>query len=66
MTEPLAVPVADLAAIASRIVCAALRNVARTGTDADLKACIMTAREHGHIDDEHTEFLIAAWGLAGA
>lgn len=66
MTEPLTVPTADQRAIAADGIKRLLRGMARHCDDATLKACIMTAREHGHIDDEHTEFLIAAWGVAGA
>lgn len=67
MTD-LSPPVAtyDLAHFSRRIVRAALRGQARTADDTDLKACVMTAREHGHLTDEETEFYIAAWGLAEA
>ena len=59
-------PVYDLAHFSQRIVRAALRGQSRTADDAGLKACVMTAREHGHLTDEETEFYIAAWGLAEA
>lgn len=57
---------ADLASFASRFVRALLRHMARTASDEDLKACIMTAREHGHLTDEETAFFINAWGVRGA
>ena len=59
-------PTYDLAHFSQRIVRAALRGQARTADDTDLKACVMTAREHGHLTEEETEFYIAAWGLAEA
>ena len=59
-------PVYDLATFSQRIVRAALRGQSCTADDTDLKACVMTAREHGHLTDEETEFYIAAWGLAEA
>lgn len=43
-----------------------LRVVARTADDQTLKACIMTAREHGHLDDDETAMLINAWGVRNA
>ena len=57
---------ADLRQITSRIVKAALRSMARDADDTDLKQCIMTAREHGHLTDEETGFYINAWGLREA
>lgn len=40
-----------------------LRVMARTADDTTLKQCIMTAREHGHLDDDETAMLINAWGV---
>lgn len=64
--QPIPAPTYDLAHFSQRIVRAALRGQARTADDADLKACVMIAREHGHLTDEETEFYIAAWGLIDA
>lgn len=56
----------DLAHFASRLIKAALRNLARTVDDTTLKQAVLTAREHGHLSDEETHFYIAAWGLRDA
>lgn len=66
MSAPLPVPYADLKAFTRDFIKAVLRNVARHGDDADLKACIMIAREHGHLTDEETGLLINAWGVRNA
>lgn len=63
---PTPAPTYDLVHFSQRIVRAALRGQARNADDTDLKACVMTAREHGHLTDEETEFYIAAWGLENA
>ena len=57
---------ADMRLVTSRIIKAALRAMARDASDTDLKQCIMTAREHGHLTDEETGFFITYWGLREA
>lgn len=55
-----------LAAFAANTIRVLLRAMAPHTSDADLKACVMLAREHGHLTDEDAEFYIAAWGLKEA
>lgn len=62
--EPM--PIADLREAGRTIIKRIIRSMARTLSDEDLKLCIMTAREHGHLTDEETEFYLAAWGLRDA
>lgn len=57
---------ADLRKITSDQIKCLLRSLAQHLDDSDLKDCIMTAREHGHLTDEETGFFINAWGLAKA
>lgn len=57
---------ADLRSLTSGIIKAALRSMARHASDEDLKACIMTAREHGHLTDEEVFFYLNAWGVAAS
>lgn len=58
--NPTPAPLADFAQSTMKRL---LRIVARTADDQTLKACIMTAREHGHLDDDETAMLINAWGV---
>lgn len=61
ISEPL-----DLRDFTKRAIRQILRSIAQQGDDALLKDCIMTAREHGHLDDEETAFLINVWGVQSA
>lgn len=54
---------ADLRKITSDQIKCLLRAMARTASDSELKDCIMTAREHGHLTDEETGWFITYWGL---
>lgn len=56
----------DLRKFASDTIKCLLRAVARTADDETLKACIMTAHEHGHLTDEEAAFFINAWGVRSA
>ena len=58
-------PAFDLKLFAANMVKAAMCSLA-SEDDATLKSFVMTARQHGHLSDEETEFYIAAWGLVEA
>ena len=58
-------PAFDLKMFAANMVKAAMRSLA-SEDDATLKSFVMTARQHGHLTNEETEFYIAAWGLEAA
>lgn len=57
---------ADLRKITSDQIKRLLRSLAQHLSDADLKDCIMTAREHGHLTDEECGWFITYWGLKNA
>lgn len=57
---------ADLRKITSDQIKRLLRACARTMNDTDLKACVMQARQDGHLTDEETGWFITYWGLKHA
>lgn len=57
---------ADLRSITAESIKRLLRAMAGQVDDADLKHCILTARAHGHLSDDETDFYISACGLANA
>ena len=64
MSGPLPLATYDLAVFAKRIVVAGIKSA--RDDPSELKHRIMIARECGFLDDEETEFYIAAWGLVEA
>lgn len=54
---------ADLRKITSDQIKLLLRSLAQHLSDADLKDCIMQARQDGHLSDEETGWFITYWGL---
>ena len=64
MSGPQPIATYDLGTFAKRIVMAGIKSARHD--PGELKHRIMIARECGFLDDEETEFYIAAWGLKEA